>query len=156
MTPHEFTTTWRASKLKERSGFQEHFTGLCRLLGEPTPTDPRGIAIAEPAQRLVELRDRRLDPPEWVDSVDQAVSGYPKRPVPRNENAAKALKKRTLTDLHNARPQLSRRRARGSRCRCRHRVWVARRHHRRPGTTRAASAEHSPNAHERRTPEPRH
>ncbi len=57
------------------------------------------------AQRLVELRDRWLNPPEWVEWVDEPVPGYPKRPVPRNEDAAKALKKRTLTNLYNARPQ---------------------------------------------------
>ena len=37
--------------------------------------------------------------------MDEPVPGYPKRPVPRDENAAKALKKRTLTNLYNARPQ---------------------------------------------------
>ena len=39
MTPGEFITKWRASKLKERSASQSHFNDLCRLLGEPTPTD---------------------------------------------------------------------------------------------------------------------
>ena len=57
------------------------------------------------AQRLVELRDRWLNPPEWVEWVDEPVPGYPKRPVPRDGDAAKALKKRTLTNLYNARPQ---------------------------------------------------
>ena len=57
------------------------------------------------AQRLVELRDRWLNPPEWVEWVDEPVPGYPKRAVPRDEDAAKALKKRTLTNLYNARPQ---------------------------------------------------
>ena len=57
------------------------------------------------ARRLVELRDRWLNPPEWVEWVDEPVPGYPKRPVPRDEAAAKALKKRTLTNLYNARPQ---------------------------------------------------
>ena len=33
------------------------------------------------------------------------VPGYPKRPVARNEEAAKELKARTLTNLYNARPQ---------------------------------------------------
>ena len=33
------------------------------------------------------------------------MPGYPKRPVPRDEDAARALKKRTLTNLYNARPQ---------------------------------------------------
>ena len=67
--------------------------------------DPRAVAIAEAARRLVELRDRWLNPPEWVEWVDEPVPGYPKRPVPRSEDAAKALKKRTLTNLYNARPQ---------------------------------------------------
>ena len=57
------------------------------------------------ARRLVELCDRCLNPPEWVEWVDEPVSGYPKWPVPRDEDAAKALKKRTLTSLYNARPQ---------------------------------------------------
>ena len=67
--------------------------------------DPRAIAITEAARRLVELRDRWLNPPEWVEWVDEPAPGYPRRPVPRDEGAAKALKKRTLTNLYNARPQ---------------------------------------------------
>ena len=67
--------------------------------------DPRALAIAAAARRLVELRDRWLNPPEWVEWVDEPVPGYPKRPVPRDEAAAKELKKRTLTNLYNARPQ---------------------------------------------------
>ena len=57
------------------------------------------------ARRLVELRDRWLNRPEWVKWVDEPVPSYPKRPVPRSDNAARALKKRTLTNLYNARPQ---------------------------------------------------
>ena len=68
-------------------------------------TDPLAMAVALEAPRLVELRDRWLNPPEWVDWVDEPASGCPKRPVPRNEDSAKALKKRTLTNLYNARPQ---------------------------------------------------
>ena len=67
--------------------------------------NPHAVAIAEAARRLVELRDRWLNPPEWVEWVDEPVPGYPKRPVPRDEDAAKALKKRTLTKLYNTRPQ---------------------------------------------------
>ena len=67
--------------------------------------NPRAVAIAEAARRLVKLRDNWLNPPEWVEWVDEPVPGYPKRPVPRNEDAVKALKKRTLTNLYNARPQ---------------------------------------------------
>ena len=68
-------------------------------------SDLRAAAIAEEAARLVELRDRWLNPPEWVEWIDEPASGYPKRPVPRDEEAAMALKERTLTNLYNTRPQ---------------------------------------------------
>ena len=68
-------------------------------------SNPQAIAIAHAAQRLVELRDNWLNPPEWVEWLDEPVPGYPKRPVPRHASAAKELKKRTLTKLYNARPQ---------------------------------------------------
>ena len=68
-------------------------------------SDPRAIAIAQAARRLVELRDRWLNPPEWVQWVDEPAPGYPKRAVPHDQKAAKALKKRTLTNLYNTRPQ---------------------------------------------------
>lgn len=47
MTPDEFIRKWRASRLKERSGAQEHFGDLCRLVGHPTPADadPDGISF---------------------------------------------------------------------------------------------------------------
>ena len=67
--------------------------------------EPRATAIAVASRRLVELRDRWLNPPEWVDWMDQPAPGYPRRPVPRDEEAAQALRKRTLTNLYNARPQ---------------------------------------------------
>ena len=67
--------------------------------------DPHAIAIAKAARRLVELRDRWLNPPEWVEWVDEPVPGYPQRPAPRDETTAEELKKRTLTNLYNARPQ---------------------------------------------------
>ena len=60
------------------------------------------MAVALAARRLVELCDRWLNPPEWVD---EPVPGYSKRPVPRDKTAAKALKNRTLTNLYNTRPQ---------------------------------------------------
>ena len=67
--------------------------------------DPRAVAIADAARRLVELRNRWLNPPEWLEWVEEPVPGYPKRPVPRDEEAEKELRKRTLTTLYNARPQ---------------------------------------------------
>ena len=67
--------------------------------------DPRAAAIADAARRLVELRDRWLNPSEWVAWVDEPVPGYSRRPVARDDVAAKELKARTLTNLYNARPQ---------------------------------------------------
>ena len=67
--------------------------------------EPRATAIAEAAQRLVELRDRWLNPLEWVEWVHEPVPGFPKRPVARGEGAARTLKARTLTKLYNDRPQ---------------------------------------------------
>ena len=67
--------------------------------------DPRAVAIAEAARRLVELRDRWLNPPEWVEWIDEPVPGYPKRPVPTADADLQQLKRRTLTNLYNQRPQ---------------------------------------------------
>ena len=67
--------------------------------------DSRATAIAGASRRLVDLRDRWLNPSEWVEWVDEPVPGYPRRPVPRDGEAAKALRKRTLTHLYNASPQ---------------------------------------------------
>ena len=67
--------------------------------------DPRATAIADAARRLVELRDRWLNPPEWVEWIEEPAPGFPPRPVPRDDDAAKALKARTLTKLYNDRPQ---------------------------------------------------
>ena len=68
-------------------------------------SDPRALAVALKARRLVELRDKWLNPPEWVEWVDEPVPGFPKRPIPCDVDASKELKKRTLTNLYNARPQ---------------------------------------------------
>ena len=67
--------------------------------------DPRAIAIAEAARRLVELRDRWLNPPEWVEWEEEPVTGYPKRPVPSAAAPVRELRRRTLTNLYNERPR---------------------------------------------------
>ncbi len=67
--------------------------------------DPRAIAIAEAARRLVELRDRWLNPPEWAEWIEEPAPGYPRRVAPRNAAAASELKERTLTKLYNEPPQ---------------------------------------------------
>ena len=66
--------------------------------------DPRAIAIADAARNLVMLRDRWLNPPEWMEWTEEPVPGYPKRPVPCNADAVTSLKQRTLTKLYNTRP----------------------------------------------------
>lgn len=66
--------------------------------------DPRAQAIAAAAARLNELRENWLNPPDLVERVPEVVPGYPDRILPKHEAAASALKKRTLTNLYNARP----------------------------------------------------
>jgi type II restriction/modification system DNA methylase subunit YeeA len=67
--------------------------------------DPRAPKIASAAARLNELRENWLNPPDLVVREPEVVPGYPDRVLPKNEEAAKELKKRTLTNLYNARPQ---------------------------------------------------
>lgn len=67
--------------------------------------DPHAIAISIAAKRLDELRNAWLNPPDLVDIVPEVVPGYPDRILPKTEEAAAILKKRTLTNLYNARPQ---------------------------------------------------
>ncbi len=66
--------------------------------------DPRAISIAAAAKRLVERRDRWLNPPEWVQWIEPAP-GFPVHPTPHNDEAAAHLKSRTLTELYNDCPR---------------------------------------------------
>jgi type II restriction/modification system DNA methylase subunit YeeA len=62
--------------------------------------------IAAAARRLNELRENWLNPAEWVDWVitpEEEQAGFPKRPVAKPGHETD-LKKRTLTNLYNARP----------------------------------------------------
>ena len=68
-------------------------------------TDTDAQAIAAAAARLNELRQNWLNPADLVMRVPEVVPGYPDRVLPKDEDAAKELKKRTLTNLYNARPQ---------------------------------------------------
>ena len=67
--------------------------------------DPRAQKIAAAAARLNELRENWLNPADLVVREPEVVAGYPDRILPKDEEAAKELKKRTLTNLYNARPQ---------------------------------------------------
>ena len=66
--------------------------------------DPRAVAIAAAAARLNTLRENWLNPPDLVQRVPEVVPGYPDRLLPVSPDAAATLKKRTLTNLYNARP----------------------------------------------------
>lgn len=69
----------------------------------------RATAIAQAAQRLDQLRQAWLHPPEWAERVPEVVplglsaSPYPERVVAK-PGFEKELAKRTLTNLYNQRP----------------------------------------------------
>ena len=67
--------------------------------------EARAKAIAAAATHLNELRENWLNPADLVVREPGVVAGYPDRIMPKDEKAAKELKKRTLTNLYNARPQ---------------------------------------------------
>ncbi|MFM8442938.1 MAG: class I SAM-dependent DNA methyltransferase [Methylococcus sp.] len=67
---------------------------------------PAAAAIAQAAFGLNRLREAWLNPPEWVDWVitpEEEQAGFPRRPVAKPGHESD-LKKRTLTNLYNARP----------------------------------------------------
>lgn len=64
---------------------------------------PLAKAIGDAARALMQARSQWLNPPSLVDTVPEVVPGLPPRLVPRDGEAATALKKRTLTDLYNTR-----------------------------------------------------
>jgi type II restriction/modification system DNA methylase subunit YeeA len=73
------------------------------------PVEYSNLAVAEitaAAQKLNDLRNIWLNPPEWVDWVrtpEETSVGYPARPVAKAGFEAE-VKTRTLTNLYNARP----------------------------------------------------
>ena len=73
----------------------------------PLPLGGEGSqAIAAAAKQLNALREAWLNPPEWVDWVrtpEEEQANFPLRPVAKPGHEAE-LKKRTLTNLYNARP----------------------------------------------------
>jgi type II restriction/modification system DNA methylase subunit YeeA len=69
-------------------------------------SDENAKAIAAAAQELFHLRDHWLNPPEWTDwviTVEEQAADFPTRPVAKSGHEDD-LKKRTLTNLYNARP----------------------------------------------------
>jgi len=127
--PHEVWALAQGTQLREKeSGFRYTPTTCFETFPFPEPTPEQEAAIAEAAHDLNELRERWLYPPEWtrreVLEFPGSVGGpwdryldpatldpatgvglvrYP-RLVPKDEACAAELKKRTLTNLYNARP----------------------------------------------------
>ena len=66
--------------------------------------DPRAQAIAAAAANLDTLRENWLNPADLVQRVPEVLPGYPDLILPVSPEAEKELKKRTLTNLYNARP----------------------------------------------------
>ncbi|MEQ1741266.1 MAG: DNA methyltransferase [Candidatus Nitrotoga sp.] len=80
--------------------------GLTPNLAPADYTNPAAAEIAAAAQALNTLRDNWLNPTVWVDwvrTMEEEKAGYPARPVAKPGQEAD-LKKRTLTNLYNARP----------------------------------------------------
>ena len=76
----------------------------------PHLADPSRLPVAEAialaAFELNRLREAWLNPPDWVEWVitpEEEQAGFPPRPVAKPGHDAD-LKKRTLTNLYNARP----------------------------------------------------
>jgi hypothetical protein len=65
---------------------------------------PAVAAIEAAAQRLDELRNGWLYPPDLVQLVPEIKPGFPDRQMPVNDDATRALARRTLTSLYNERP----------------------------------------------------
>ncbi|MCE9549787.1 MAG: class I SAM-dependent DNA methyltransferase [Betaproteobacteria bacterium] len=100
---HPTARRYNVSRTFETFPFPE---GLTPNLAPADYTNTAAAEIAAAAQALNTLRENWLNPPEWVDWVrapEEEKAGYPARPVAKLGYEAD-LKKRTLTNLYNARP----------------------------------------------------
>jgi hypothetical protein len=123
---HEVWARAMGTQLREReSGFRYTPKSCFETFPFPDVAHEEGAAIAEAARELDGLRNNWLNPPEWTreevlefpGSADGPWSRYVHKPnkrgigtvryprmVPRDEECAKELKRRTLTNLYNERP----------------------------------------------------
>ncbi|MDF1485117.1 hypothetical protein PY257_07970 [Ramlibacter sp. H39-3-26] len=101
------------SKTKQPAALTNRANAAINTIAPSIATRQHASAIAEAAHRLDQLRQHWLNPPEWTRRVPEVVplglaaSPYPDRIEPRpglSEADAKALQKRTLTNLYNLRP----------------------------------------------------
>ena len=105
------TTRQASARFAQRAGLPQH---RCRRRGATlkyganpaSSRRPFAEAIAQAAFELNRLREAWLNPPDWVEWVitpEEEQAGFPPRPVAKPGHDAD-LKKRTLTNLYNARP----------------------------------------------------
>lgn len=92
--------TYNARDCFETFAFPE---GLTPNLPPVAYANPHAGEISVAAKTLHELRERWLNPAEWVDRIPEVVAGYPDRIVAKPGHEAD-LKRRTLTNLYNTRP----------------------------------------------------
>jgi type II restriction/modification system DNA methylase subunit YeeA len=108
LTPTD--TAPKSPELRQSLGYDEveiqDFTKPVAATIAHAAQHPHAQAIAEAAFKLNQLRENWLNPIEWVDWVitpQEEKAGFPKRPVAKPGFEAD-LKKRTLTNLYNAKP----------------------------------------------------
>ena len=117
---HELWALAQGTQLREKeSGFRYTPSSCFETFPFPEPTDKQRQAIGAAAKELDDLRTAWLNPPEWTRTeilefpgseggpwamyIKNGTVRYP-RLVPKDEECAKELKKRTLTNLYNQRP----------------------------------------------------
>ncbi|OIQ70739.1 hypothetical protein GALL_476470 [mine drainage metagenome] len=92
---------------------EQAHTATQNIAPKPANLRNHAVAIAQAAKRLNDLRENWLNPPEWTHKVPEVIplgldkSPYPERIEPKpgiGAQGLKALKKRTLTNLYNAKP----------------------------------------------------
>ncbi len=117
LTPRD-TADQRTETLDDGAVIPADLAGVHGSTGSPRTAEvsslrANAIAIARAAKRLNDLRERWLNPPEWTERVPEVIplgmdkSPYPDRILPKLHLGAHELaelKKRTLTNLYNARP----------------------------------------------------
>jgi type II restriction/modification system DNA methylase subunit YeeA len=96
------TPTYNAESCFETFPFPQGLTP--NIPAADYAADPRAIGIAAAAKDLNQKRENWLNPPDLVVREPEVVAGYPDRILPKDEDAAKILKTRTLTNLYNTRP----------------------------------------------------
>src|SRR5438093_7582459 len=78
MTPAEFKRKWHRYQGKESSAYQEHFSDLCRLLGQATPAeaDPTGTESFCFQKRVVKDAEMLLVKEERADYAEPGDRGF--------------------------------------------------------------------------------